>query len=264
MALIHPVMVASTLLVRTENVQGTGFMVVRPDKYNYENPAGHDWEKSVEDRWRLWIVTCAHVTQAETVTVETNRSGRGGQKINWTIEPDQWTKHPEWVQDNDNKNYDVAVTPAPTQKENWSEVEPAYWPAHWHLSRTGMEKSGIVEGDELYMIGFPLGFGDGKRNEPIVRQGILAQCQAYLRGESEIILIDGATWFGNSGGPVVTKPAAIALDGTQRYIKSSLLGMISGTAQWKGIPAGVGIVIPAQTINRTIDIAIDRCVLEPS
>ena len=76
MALIHPTMVASTLVVRTESEQGTGFMVGRPDKYSYENPEGHDWDKAVEDQWRLWIVTCGHVirtkTEREMIKVETN------------------------------------------------------------------------------------------------------------------------------------------------------------------------------------------------
>ena len=182
----------------------------------------------------------------------------------WNIKSSLWTKHPKWTEDNG--AYDIAIVPAPTDHENWKDAEPAYWPAHWHLSRARMKRSGIVEGDELYMVGFPLGWGCGERNEPLVRQGILSQCQAYLRGESEVILIDGAVWFGNSGGPVITKPAATALRGTQRYTKSSLLGMIgamnlskkTSTGTPAGIPAGIGVVIPTQTINETIDIAISR------
>ena len=246
-------------------------MVARPDVYNYENPEEHDSANAVKDGWRVWIVTCAHVVAPaagnEPVTVETNLSDQSGQKIKWGIPASRWLTHPKWKRGDDaTLQYDVAVAPAPTQHERWAEAESAFWFANWHLSRASMKKHGIVEGDEIYMVGFPLGLGYGERNSPLVRHGIIAQSQPYLRGESDAILVDGAVWFGNSGGPVVTKPAVVSLEGTEAYNKSSLLGMISATNLSPekledtpaGVPAGIGIIVPTSTINETIDILIAR------
>ncbi len=273
MALIHPVLVASTLVILSgtgDKIEtGTGFMVSRPDVYNYENPEEHDFANAVKDGWRVWIVTCAHLIATTTgdapITVETNLSGQPGQKIRWRLPASLWMKHPKWRRgDETTRQYDIAVAPAPTFHERWGDTELMAWPAPWHLSRARMKNSGIVEGDEIYMVGFPLGWGYGERNNPIVRHGIIAQSQPYLREKSGVILVDGAVWFGNSGGPVVTKPAESALKGTKQYTKSSLLGMISGTnlspktprGTPAGIPAGIGIVIPTSTINETIDLLI--------
>ena len=246
-------------------------MVVRPDVYNYEDPEEHDYANAVKDGWRVWVVTCAHVVAAaagdELITMETNLSGQSGQKIPWRMPASRWMKHPKWRRgDETTRRYDVAVAPVPTSHERWDETEPVFWPAHSHLSRASMKKHGIVEGDEIYMVGFPLWLGYGERNNPLVRHGIIAQSQPYLKGESGVILVDGAVWFGNSGGPVVTKPAVVALEGTKSYNKSSLLGMISATnlspktpvGTPAGVPAGIGIVVPTSTINETIDILIAR------
>ena len=264
MALIHPVLVASTLFLHTsppiegKYAVGTGFMMARPDTYNYVSPEAHDFKRAVEDRWRVWIVTAAHNVPDDahmSVVVETNLSSPAGGKARWAIPAGKWFKHPKHPKHPDDpKEYDVAITPALTQAPQWNEMEPTYWLAHWHLSRESMNRHGIVEGDKVYIMGFPLQWGTGRRNNPIVRHGIIAQVQPYLRGEGNRILIDGAIWGGNSGGPVATEPAALALKGTQAYTKTSLVGMVVATNVGKGLPAGIGIVVPTEIINQTIDL----------
>ena len=265
MALIHPTMVASTLFIHNKYTAGTCFIIARPNLYNYSNPGNHDFDNSVRDGWRMWLVTCAHCIEPNRqdliTTIETNvYPGLESQKLCWNFERKEWAVHPEYVDKDKTPHYDIAVAKAPTNHVYWTQaVEPAYWPAHWHLSRNRMKNEGIVEGDEIFFVGFPLEEGQGDRNYPLVRHGIISQCQPYIRQQSELIFVDGAIWPGNSGGPVVTKPAAIALKNTSRYKNSSLLGMIQSVSALEDrnaeviMLAGTGKVIPIQTINELVD-----------
>lgn len=269
MALIHPTMVASTLFLHDKDTAGTCFIVARPNLYNYSDPKSHDFDNSVRDGWRMWLVTCAHCVETDKpnniTIIETNAyPGIEPQKLCWKFERSQWTVHPGYIDKDVTPHYDIAVAAPPTNHVVWAQaVEPAYWPAHWHLSRSLMKNEGIVEGDEIFFVGFPLEEGQGDRNYPLVRHGIISQCQPYMRKQSELIFIDGAIWPGNSGGPVVTKPAAMALKNTSQYKCSSLLGMVQSVGAFEDgnsevlIPAGTGKVVPIQTINELIDIILD-------
>lgn len=264
-ALVHPVIVESTLFLYPTDAPdkaGTGFIIARPDTYNYAHPEQHDFDRFAEDRWRLWLVTAAHVVPNEpqrTMTVETNLADPQGGKRQWTVPVSVWYKHPQHPTDPTITNaYDVAITPVGIPAAEWHTVSPFSWPADRHLSRESMRRYGIVEGDELYTIGFPEKWGSGRRNSPLVRHGIIAQCRPYLYRENDEILIDSPIWGGNSGGPVITRPATFALPGTQRYTKASLLGMVTGVGTVSGLPAGIGVVVPAETINRTIDMFLHQ------
>ena len=266
MALIHPGMVASTLLVHSPNSSGTGFMIARPDIYDYDKPEKHDYHTGVEDGWKVWLVTCAHCITTDDmeddIEVELNIEEHisPNKKVTDKYQRKSWTIHPDY-RGQDTPQFDIAITAARTRTDFYELREAAMWPADWHLSKESMKTHGIVEGDEIYTVGFPLGLGEGygQRNDPIVRHGIIAQCKPYLLGYENSILVDVPTWEGNSGGPVLTKPASTAIAGTNTYRKSSLLGMIQGTIAWEEentkirIPAGVGLVIPLQTINQAID-----------
>lgn len=278
MALLHPLVVAGTLAVAVTTVDpsgksleitGAAFLVTRPNVYNYENPEHHDVKNRGKDHWYRWIVTCAHnvheATQDRPVRVEFNLLDRTKRKIVQKFPADRWVKHPKWRPDDKTTyQYDVAVALGAIPPDLLSEVDFTILPPHMQLSRASIKQHGIVEGDEVYTVGFPLGRGYGEINNPLVRHGIIAQISPYTRGESDTVLVDGAIWPGNSGGPVMTKPTTISLEGTQAYNRNSLLGMVSATGISPespgkipaGIPAGIGIVVPTETINQTIDIAI--------
>ena len=264
MAMIPPTLVAGTLFLTTfspandKPTIGTGFMVARPDTYNYTHPEQHTIKQS-EGGWAIWIVTAAHNVPDDVrgnVVIETNLPKKG--KTSWSVPASEWLKHPQHPRTPGKTNeYDVAVTP-PTKQQApwWIDADPAAWSASMHLSRASMNRHGIVEGDGVFAIGFPSQVGTGvQQNNPIVRRGIIAQVQPYLQGHGDGILIDGAIWGGNSGGPVITQPAVIALEGTKAYSKASLLGMVTGIIH-NEYNLNIGMVVPAETINQTIDLFI--------
>lgn len=58
------------------------------------------------------------------------------------------------------------------------------------------------EGDDVYILGFPIGIGTGQHYSPVYRSGIIA-----LKEKKNEFLIDANIYPGNSGGPVFMKPS---------------------------------------------------------
>ncbi len=58
----------------------------------------------------------------------------------------------------------------------------------------------IFPGDDIFFIGYPIGTVLSERNEPVVRSGIISR-----KNTDNTFLIDGASFPGSSGSPVITK-----------------------------------------------------------
>lgn len=118
----------------------------------------------------------------------------------------------------------------------------------------------IVDGDDVFFMGFPLGLTQSERITPLIRQGCVA-LKFDLRGTwqkvtyaSKTILIDGNISAGNSGSPIFSKPTIMSP-------KVSLYGIItshltSPIYDFGGLPigrenAGLGI---ASSIDHIIDL----------
>ena len=260
MALLHPVMLESTVVVETENGMGTGFIILRK-RQMLDSREEEKWmrkHRGIPPGWRLWFVTCAHVVEKEKggiVRITRNARNPDEGKTELLYPKDLWHTAKGW--NGERYEYDVAVAPAPIKHKEWERAEIGCIPSSMHLNRQKMADNGIENGDEVYVLGHPLGIGNQERNWPVVRQGIIAECKQYKSEEGGAILVDGAIWGGASGGPVITKPEMFALEGTKQTVQSWLLGMVQGTVaeEMRGIeiPAGIGIVIPMETINRVIE-----------
>lgn len=290
MASINPAFVQSAVRIRNPhgNVWGTAFGYVRPDKYDATNPVVHERTDN-KNRTRMWYVTCAHVLDGieasqvggqprAVVEVNEELAEYGLSSLNYPI-PYYWTRHRIWVErcsqmgpisertyNPEDAAVDVAVTTAPTHYEKWNELARWAFPPKSHLTKSMLDMKNsddcpLSEGDEVFIVGFPTGYYKDSKNWPVVRHGVLAQIQPYLRGKVQAFLVDGSVFPGNSGGPVVTKPQAINIEGTAQYSKNSLIGMVSGYQPYKANPANqenadLGIVVPLDAINDTIDMAL--------
>ena len=84
-----------------------------------------------------------------------------------------------------------------------------------------------VEGDGVFVIGFPLGLVGDSGNYPIVRYGVIARIQDWIRRHQETFLIDAPAFPGNSGGPVVLKPERASIGQTKSITHCLLVGVIS-------------------------------------
>ena len=263
---------------------GTGFGYARPDAYNAANPGLHT--ATEDEPWRFWYVTCAHVIDAIETSctatsprayVELNEEApsQGLASLGYPI-GHYWTRHREWTArcsrlgpistrpyTPDDAAVDVAVTTAPMHYEGFRKLDWWGFPPRMHMTRAMLNAGGsldrpLSEGDEVFVVGFPVGFYSDAQNWPVVRQGVLAQLQPYLKGKSQTFLIDGSVFGGNSGGPVVTKPQATSIKGTHQFTRNALVGMVTGCRlnPDSGENADLGIVIPLDTVNDTIEMAL--------
>ena len=273
-------MIRATVRIRNHSGEnwGTGFGYVRPDEYNTANPALHT---SDDPRpWRFWYVTCAHVVDAieanavgddRRIHLELNESVAGGGGVTTVHYPIDhfWTRHRVWTDrcqrlgpiasrqyTIEDAAVDVAVTTAPTQYKHWGALEWSAFPPWTHLTRTlllagGTSEKKLSEGDDLFLLGFPIGFYHDTRNWPTVRRGMVAQIQPYLQGKAQTFLVDGSVFGGNSGGPVVS-------DANGQLRTHHLVGMTCGTRLNPATleNADLGIVVPLDTINETIEMAL--------
>lgn len=128
---------------------------------------------------------------------------------------------------------------------------------------------GVVEGDGVFALGFPLGLVGAQRNYVIVRQGAIARIRDAYAGVSSEILVDISIFPGNSGGPIVTRPEVVALAGTKAVGRAALLGVVSSyltyqdtavsqqTGQIRVIfqeNSGLASVIPVDHVIRLFDL----------
>ena len=178
-----------------------------------------------------------------------------------------WSVHPE-------SDADVAVLPINPQQLQADGIEFSFFPSDTHTFT--LEQACAIEmseGDGVFTLGFPLGDAGDERNYVIVRQGIIARIQHWLKGNSRTFLIDASIFPGNSGGPVLLKPEIAFIEGTKNNDRCGLIGMVSSylpyqevaISQQTGRPrmifeenSGLGIVVPHDVIQETIQVAIDK------
>jgi len=92
----------------------------------------------------------------------------------------------------------------------------------------------ISIGEDVLVIGYPLGFHDALHNLPIIRNAIISSVYPVPFQGHPIILIDSRLHRGTSGSPVLTKPSQWIryTDGSTAMLgrpKSFLVGVHSGT-----------------------------------
>ncbi len=86
----------------------------------------------------------------------------------------------------------------------------------------------IREGDEVFVLGFPLGIAGLGRKYAVARSGIISRLDDEILSQNKSFLIDCNIFPGNSGGPVILKPSMLGLEGEKPPVpRSYLLGIVS-------------------------------------
>jgi hypothetical protein len=132
-----------------------------------------------------------------------------------------WALHP-------NPEVDVAVTPIVFNYLKEQNIVAAFFQSDTHsLTTAKLFDAGASEGDGVFLLGFPMGLVGGPRNAVIVRGGWLARLRDLRDGSSDRFLVDSWVFPGNSGGPVVTRPEAMSIQGTKSPLSANLIGVLS-------------------------------------
>ena len=121
----------------------------------------------------------------------------------------------------------------------------------------------ISIGEDVHVIGYPLGFHDRINNLPIVRSAIIASVYPVPFEGRPIVLIDSRLHSGTSGSPVLTKPTNMLrrTDGSTSFMTGTvtyLVGVHSATVDLpdrdpdEDEPLGLNVVWFATLISEII------------
>ena len=127
-----------------------------------------------------------------------------------------------------NKKVDLALLNVSPQILSQKNIDYLFFNEEIFAYQKDFSKIGISIGDEVYILGFPMGIAGGIQNIPYVKGGIISRVDKELLRISKAFLIDSSIFPGNSGGPVVLKPTNTALANTKAVSTIYLLGVISG------------------------------------
>lgn len=102
-----------------------------------------------------------------------------------------------------------------------------------------MKTAGVTEGDRVFVLGFPMGMVAAERQYAICRTGVFARVRDYLEDRTTDYLVDASVFPGNSGGPVINCPSAIAIKGTKSISSANLVGMVKKSVSYTDVATSV-------------------------
>jgi len=122
----------------------------------------------------------------------------------------------------------------------------------------------IVPAEDVFLIGYPLGFFDKSNNLPIFRHANIASHFGVPYGGDQIFLTDGKLHEGLSGAPIVTNPKGPLLDKNHILVLRDgenyfILGVHCGGFKSENMTAkdntdlGLGRAVYIQIVDRIID-----------
>ena len=242
----------------------TGFL------YGY--PAGKN--KKGQSAYLVFLVTNRHVIEGATDLVVRFNVPSGTDSKTYRLSmpaPNQathWVTHPD-------STIDVAVLiiDAFLPKIESSGIKMSFLCEGVHTTTLDeMRNSEFSEGNEVFVLGFPLGMAGSTHNYVILRQGTVARIRDWYSEDARTFLIDSFIFPGNSGGPVFAKPV-FASYGRKPHLGEKLVGMVASylpfrdvaTSQQTGRPkivfeenSGLAEVVPIDAIQETVSIAAAR------
>jgi len=274
----------TTVLIENEwHEYGTGFIVSRTEQILKG--------ARVE---RIFLVTNKHVLnkdskkrhEARKIILHMNIKNSNGSILGKSIEVPLvlkdnskiWREHPD--ADVDVLAFDITGL---YRVFGISQIEKKWIDYSVIADKNKLRKFDITIGEEILVIGYPLGFRQESLDLPIVRQGIIATNigETFTDYVSESngstrkrtvrgFLIDGAVIHGSSGSPVILKPTigrfvgnAVQMGGK---VPMLLLGIVAET-KYAPIPvsqgaipsfAGLGLAFDAETIKETVELFFNK------
>jgi S1-C subfamily serine protease len=140
-----------------------------------------------------------------------------------------WLEHPVG-----RRHIDVIAFPLDT-----SQIKLRFFVIAYSASDHIPQNVDISIGEDVLVVGYPLGFHDTLHNLPIVRNAVLASVYPVPFQGNPILLIDARLHRGTSGSPVLTKPTSILhhTDGSTDMLNKTvtfLVGVHSATFDIEG------------------------------
>lgn len=241
---------------------GTGFIVGRKEKDN-RNLSTH------------YIITNKHVVKnASTIFVRFN-AVEGDFVKDYAVNLVDKTGNPTYSP-HPNKDTDViALQIVPKTLINDKSIWGSFDLEDHSLTLEQMKSTGVEEGSLVYALGFPLGQVDVIKT-PICRLGCISRVMdAFIRKkEKPTFLVDAQVFPGNSGGPIISRPEQLSIEGTPTNGSANLIGILSEyipyqeplysrqTGKLRMMQeenSGLTVVHPVDRIKEVVEIEWKRC-----
>jgi S1-C subfamily serine protease len=241
---------------------------------------GHFQQQVDENKksYRTYLVTNRHVFEGKTEAFVRFNPESGEPAREYKIDLVDASKNPVWLAHQDSA-VDVAVIGIDGQLLRNHGIRFAVFTSDEDaMTRSKALEAGLTEGDGVFVLGFPLGLvGEGK-NFVIVRHGVVARIRDCLESDRKDFLIDCSIFPGNSGGPVISRPDLMGIEGTKTITAAHLVGIVANyvayrdvaVSQQTGRPriifeenSGLASVVPVDYIQEVIDNAAARTVEPP-
>jgi S1-C subfamily serine protease len=221
MAFIPPIYIDSVVAIGTivngeQRWIGTGFLFGDL----------HEKTEDGKNNYNVYLVTNKHVlNNLDLILVRFNpQTGQSAKDYPAPLKDGNgvllWTGHSD-------PEIDVAVLPVNINYVLAEGMKCSFFQVDKHVADTNeLMNRGTSEGDSIYVLGFPMGIVSEDRQYVFVRGGIISRIKDLFESRSKDYVVDAFVFPGNSGGPVLSKPEIIGLEGTKSSNQSSLIGII--------------------------------------
>jgi|GEM_PF-175465 len=252
-----------------------------------DDPAKRQWigtgflfgkvvDPSIEEskrQYKIWLITNRHVLEGlKSIYIKFNSIQNTASK-DYKVELIARNGKPRWI-GHQNTNIDVAsiiINPAflKTEQRKFS-----FFRSELNTMKYAeIINNQITEGDRIFVLGFPMGLVAPDQQYVICRGGYLARIRDFKDKKSIDFIIDATVFPGNSGGPVIICPSAIAIQGTKPILKADLIGIVKSYVPYQDVAlsqqtrrprivfeenTGLAIVESVDSILETIELAEKR------
>ena len=242
----------------------TGFVVGhRVSGRAHSEPAGY----------RFWLVTNKHVFEGLSKIYLKFNSATDQGSTHYPVELIKGNGNVRWV-GHHNPDVDVAVIFLSAGYLKSQRRKFGYIRCDKDLMTLNqLRKNNVTEGNQVFVLGFPMNLVNPVRQYVICRGGVIARVRDYLERITSTFLVDGIVFPGSSGSPVILSPTARTVGGMRRGNKARLIGIalggkvyyVSAPSIKTGRPAvrvevhmGLTEVEPVDAIVETIELAEKR------
>ena len=198
---------------------------------------GHFLNKQEDGQssYRVFLITNRHVfSNLSNVLLKFNPTGEESAK-EYPVDLIDKEGKPIWFTHEDSE-IDVAILRINAQVLLQEGIQFSIFTSEGHAANIEkLKELGITEGDGLFILGFPMGLVGTQRNFVIVRNGTIARISDALSRKAKSFIIDASIFPGNSGGPVVSKPEMLSIEGTKGQNSSFLIGIVSGYLPYQDV-----------------------------
>lgn len=230
-------------------------------------------ESGEQKRYRLWLVTNKHVlADLRGVYIKFNSAAEPNSK-DYPVPLVASNGRPRWV-GHPNPATDVAAILINAATLQADQRRFSFFRSDEHLmSRTDMRQTGQTEGAPVFILGFPMGLVSPERQYVICRGGYIARIRDFLEEKASDFLVDSMVFPGNSGGPVIVCPTALAMTGSSPTTRADLIGIVKSYVPYRDVAvsaqtkrprivfeenSGLTAVEPVDAIQETIALGTRR------